>query len=117
MAVPALFALPGPGKKLHPKLTGSGATLAKVFPHSRVLTRDIFRFLGTFPGLSRPARWETLPGAGLLQGIPKGPVSPVPDEETVLFLSGNRNYWGEKLGVCLSNRLIIIMTAETLRKG
>lgn len=38
-------------------------------------------FLGAFPGLLGLARWEPVPGAGLLQIIPKDPVSPVRDEE------------------------------------
>lgn len=58
-ARPAALALPAGGEKHTSALENSD------FP-CRAINSRLFLFLGTFPGLLRLARWETLPGAGLL---------------------------------------------------
>lgn len=96
-----------PEKKKRPQ---SLETLVNDFP-CRGNARCFVLFLGTFPGLLRLAWWEMLPGARLLQGIPKDPVSPVWDKEPLLFLAGNRIYleWGGEK----DSTWHLIMTAET----
>lgn len=81
MAVPAAFVVSGPREEAE----------------SRAWEPWPVAFLAA--GVLRLARWETLPGAGLLSGIPLDPVSPVWDEETLLSLAGNRNYWGKRGGI------------------
>lgn len=65
-------------------------TLANDFPRGAIKSY-FFMLLGISPGLLKLARWEIVPGAGLLYGILKDPVSPVWDEEPLLSLAGNRN--------------------------